>query len=76
MCDAVVLNYLKLQVHRDIKLENLLLDHHFRIKIIDFGLSNSFTPGSLLKTFCGSPTYSAPELIQQRKYEGTTDADR
>lgn len=57
-------------IHRDLKPENLLLDADFRIKIIDFGLSNVYVPGQFLKTFCGSPTYSAPELIEQHAYEG------
>jgi len=57
-------------VHRDIKLENILLDSQFRIKIIDFGLSTLFVPGLFLNTFCGSPTYAAPELIQKQPYEG------
>lgn len=41
------------------------------IKVIDFGLSNRFVPGAFLKTFCGSPTYTAPELIQRKKYVRT-----
>ncbi|KAL6052966.1 Serine/threonine-protein kinase KIN2 [Balamuthia mandrillaris] len=57
-------------IHRDLKCENLLLDGDLNIKIIDFGLSNCFTPGSLMKTFCGSPTYCAPELIQRKEYKG------
>jgi len=57
-------------IHRDLKAENLLLDSKMNIKVIDFGLSNCFVPGSYMKTFCGSPTYTAPELIQRKKYEG------
>lgn len=57
-------------IHRDIKAENLLLDRHMCVKLIDFGLSNQWTPGGFLKTFCGSPTYTAPELIKRQQYEG------
>ena len=42
-------------VHRDLKPENLLLDHNNRIKIVDFGLSNTYNQGEELKTACGSP---------------------
>lgn len=42
-------------VHRDLKPENLLLDHNKNIKIVDFGLSNTYKPGDKLKTACGSP---------------------
>lgn len=55
---------------RDLKAENLLLDSQLGIKLIDFGLSNRWAPGELLKTFCGSPTYTAPELIKRQQYEG------
>lgn len=51
-------------VHRDLKLENLLLDKHKNIVITDFGFVNSFTSESeLMKTSCGSPCYAAPELV-------------
>lgn len=42
-------------VHRDLKPENLLLDYNNTIKIVDFGLSNTFKKGEMLKTACGSP---------------------
>lgn len=55
-------------VHRDLKPENLLLDEHRNIKIVDFGLSNTFRDGQLLKTACGSPCYAAPEMIAGKDY--------
>jgi 5'-AMP-activated protein kinase catalytic alpha subunit len=40
------------------------------IKIVDFGLSNTYKAGELLKTACGSPCYAAPEMIAGRRYNG------
>ena len=57
-------------VHRDLKPENLLLDHNNRIKIVDFGLSNTYKQGEDLKTACGSPCYAAPEMIAGKTYGG------
>lgn len=66
-------------VHRDLKLENLLLDKHKNIIITDFGFANSFknpnagehAPESLMSTSCGSPCYAAPELVVcDKKYVG------
>jgi 5'-AMP-activated protein kinase catalytic alpha subunit len=56
--------------HRDLKPENLLLDRSHSIKIVDFGLSNTYEPEGLLKTACGSPCYAAPEMIAGKKYGG------
>ncbi|CAD8067257.1 unnamed protein product [Paramecium primaurelia] len=55
-------------VHRDLKPENLLLDYQKSLKIVDFGLSNTYKQGEQLKTACGSPCYAAPEMIQGNKY--------
>ncbi|KNG48684.1 protein kinase kin1 [Stemphylium lycopersici] len=57
-------------VHRDLKIENILISKMGDIKIIDFGLSNLFSPKSQLKTFCGSLYFAAPELLQAKQYTG------
>lgn len=57
-------------VHRDLKIENILISKNGDIKIIDFGLSNLFSPKGHLKTFCGSLYFAAPELLQARQYTG------
>uniref|UniRef100_A0A8C4NME0 non-specific serine/threonine protein kinase n=1 Tax=Eptatretus burgeri TaxID=7764 RepID=A0A8C4NME0_EPTBU len=57
-------------VHRDLKLENVLLDSDCNVKIADFGLSSVFRRGSFLQTFCGSPLYASPEIVNGRPYQG------
>ena len=58
--------------HRDLKLENILLNYKRDIKIIDFGLSNKYNKENeeLLQSSCGSPCYAAPEMIKGIKYHG------
>ncbi|XP_072369537.1 hormonally up-regulated neu tumor-associated kinase homolog A [Scyliorhinus torazame] len=63
-------------VHRDLKIENLLLDEKNNLKLIDFGLSNC--AGILgysdpFSTQCGSPAYAAPELLACKKYGPKVD---
>ena len=58
-------------VHRDLKPENLLLTADKGIKIVDFGLSNTYKAGETLKTACGSPCYAAPEMIAGKRYHGS-----
>lgn len=52
-------------VHRDLKLENLLLDRNRNVIITDFGFANRFEhrTDDLMQTSCGSPCYAAPELV-------------
>ncbi|KAK6460588.1 kinase-like domain-containing protein [Scheffersomyces coipomensis] len=60
-------------IHRDLKLENLLLDKHKNVIISDFGFVNSYNKdkNDFMKTSCGSPCYAAPELVlTQSPYEG------
>ena len=57
--------------HRDLKPENLLLDANMNIKIVDFGLSNTYKQEKdTLKTACGSPCYASPEMIAGKRYNG------
>jgi len=62
-------------VHRDVKLENLLLDEagaedHGTVKIIDFGFSTIVPAGKKLNIFCGTPSYMAPEIVARKEYLG------
>lgn len=61
--------------HRDLKLENVLVDAKGSIKISDFGLSalpQHLRDDGLLHTTCGSPNYVAPEILSNRGYDGAT----
>ncbi|CAD26242.1 similarity to SER/THR PROTEIN KINASE KIN1 [Encephalitozoon cuniculi GB-M1] len=57
-------------VHRDLKIENILIDENDNVKLIDFGLSNFYDNKTLLNTFCGSLYFAAPELLQGQRYCG------
>ncbi|KAG7085501.1 hypothetical protein E1B28_003063 [Marasmius oreades] len=57
-------------VHRDLKIENILISQTGNIKIIDFGLSNLYDPSAHLSTFCGSLYFAAPELLNAKVYTG------
>lgn len=69
LCEAVNYCHQRKVFHRDLKLENVLFPAEENcIKLIDFG----FAVGSKskLKTFCGTPTYMAPEIVRKKEYYG------
>ena len=57
-------------VHRDIKLDNILLDGHGNIKIGDFGVSKKCVAHEVLFEQCGTPAYIAPEIVRELGYKG------
>ncbi|KAJ8603225.1 hypothetical protein CTAYLR_003851 [Chrysophaeum taylorii] len=61
-------------VYRDLKPENLLLDIQGHIRITDFGLAKEHvTQSSGAKTFCGTPEYLAPEILENRGHGKAVD---
>ena len=56
--------------HRDIKLENILLDENNNVKIIDFGFSTIMSKDSKNKLYCGTLSYMAPEIFSGKEYKG------
>lgn len=68
---AVSYVHAKSCVHRDLKLENILLDKHGDVKLVDFGFTREYQgTTSYLQTWCGTICYSAPEMIRGEKYAG------
>ena len=56
-------------VHKDIKIDNIIVDRSKKVKLIDFGFSNNTIDTSI----CGTPGYMAPEILRKEAY--TTKAD-
>jgi serine/threonine protein kinase len=57
-------------LHRDIKLDNILLTLEGDVKICDFGVSKIVRSGEKMTEQCGTPAYIAPEILLDRGYEG------
>ncbi|XP_058066306.1 uncharacterized protein LOC131215929 [Anopheles bellator] len=57
-------------LHRDIKDENIIIDQHFQVKLIDFGSATFMQDGKLFSTFYGTTEYCSPEVLAGNKYAG------
>jgi len=57
-------------VHRDIKLDNILIDLTNTIKICDFGVSRKISKDEIMHEHCGTPAYIAPEIFENNGYTG------
>ena len=72
---TIAIGYLHMKgiVHRDLKLENILVDEDGYLKIIDYGLAKMLGDNEEAQSFCGTPEYLAPEMVSQSGHDKGVD---
>jgi len=73
LCSAIAYLHSKGIAHRDLKLENILLDKKHNVKLIDFGLSKYGEAARKMRTLCGTKYYLAPEIVRGESYNHMCD---
>jgi len=58
-------------LHRDLKALNLLVDKSFNVKVADFGIARPRVDDTM--TFCGTPKWTAPEVLRMNNYSEKAD---
>jgi len=60
-------------IHRDLKSHNLLVNENWKVKVCDFGLSKILDQQNDTMTACGTPSWTAPEILRNEHYTEKAD---